>query len=173
MTEKLAEAEKQVRRRRETDRGCWSVNWACGGKTLQRHPSPFLRWTGGRTTGSEAARGKRAAGNREGSQPDAIAGRWRELVPAERVNEVIEVFPPRCRHCNHRFPGRGPQPAIEGEPRRHQVTELAAHPKRISPSTRNCQRALCPECGKATQAAIPKEAAGNFGPQLTSAHRFT
>lgn len=25
-----------------------------------------------------------------------------------------------------------------------------------------------PECGKVTQAALPKEAAGNFGPQLTA-----
>ncbi len=79
---------------------------------------------------------------------------------------MIEVFPPRCCHCNHRFPGRGPQPAIEGEPRRHQVTELPPIEAHITEY--QCQRALCPECGKATQAALPEEAAGNFGPQLTA-----
>jgi transposase len=31
-----------------------------------------------------------------------------------------------------------------------------------------CQRALCPECGKATQAALPDEVSGHFGPRLTA-----
>src|SRR5205814_10447277 len=71
-----------------------------------------------RQRGSKRKKGRRKPGGQPGHR-----GRWRELVPVERVNEVIEVLPPRCRHCHHRF-GRGPKPAIEGEPRRHQVTEL-------------------------------------------------
>jgi transposase len=114
-----------------------------------------------RQRGSKRKKGRRKPGGQPGHR-----GRWRELVPAERGNEVIEVFPPRCRHCNHRFPGRAPKPAVEGEPRRHQVTELPPIEAHITEY--QCQRALCPECGKATQAAIPKEAAGNFGPQLTA-----
>ena len=114
-----------------------------------------------RQRGSKRKKGRRKPGGQPGHR-----GRWRELVAAERVNEVIEVFPPRCRHCNHRFLGRGPKPAIEGEPRRHQVTELPPIEAHITEY--QCQCALCPECGKATQAALPKEAAGNFGPQLTA-----
>jgi transposase len=114
-----------------------------------------------RQRGSKRKKGRRKPGGQPGHR-----GRWREPVPAERVNEVIEIFPPRCRHCKHRFPGRGPKPAVEGEPRRHQVTELPPIEAHITEY--QCQRALCPECGKATQAALPKEAAGNFGPQLTA-----
>jgi hypothetical protein len=111
-----------------------------------------------RQRGSKRKKGRRKPGGQPGHK-----GHCRELVPAERVNEVIEVFPPRCRHCNHRFSSRGPKPTIEGEPRRHQVTELPPIEAHITEY--QCQRALCPECGKATQAALPEEAAGNFGPQ--------
>jgi len=38
-----------------------------------------------------------------------------------RVDQVIEVFPPKCRHCDNRLSRRM---STEGEPRRHQVTEL-------------------------------------------------
>ena len=31
-----------------------------------------------------------------------------------------------------------------------------------------CQCVVCPECGKATQAELPREAQGQFGPQLTA-----
>jgi hypothetical protein len=114
-----------------------------------------------RQRGSKRKKGRRKPGGQPGH-----TGHCRELVPAERVNEVIEVFPPRCRHCNHRFSGRGPKPAIEGEPRRHQVTELPPIEAHITEY--QWQRALGPECGKATQASLPEEAAGNFGPQLTA-----
>lgn len=114
-----------------------------------------------RQRGSKRKKGRRKPGGQPGHR-----GRWRGLVPSERVNEVIELFPSRCHHCNHRFVGRGLKTAIEGEPRRHQVTELPHIEAHITEY--QCQRALCPECGKATQAALPKEATGNFGPQLTA-----
>ncbi len=114
-----------------------------------------------RQRGSKRKKGRRKPGGQPGHR-----GHWRELVPAERVNEVIEVFPPRCRHCNHRFPGRSPKLTVEGEPRRHQVTELPPIEAHITEY--RCERALCPACGKATQAALPQEATGNFGPQLTA-----
>jgi hypothetical protein len=61
-----------------------------------------------RQRGSKRKKGRRKPGGQPGH-----TGHCRELVPAERVNEVIEVFPPRCRHCNHRFSGRGPKLSIE------------------------------------------------------------
>jgi hypothetical protein len=42
-----------------------------------------------RQRGSKRKKGRRKPGGQPGHR-----GRWRELVPAERVNEVIEVFPP-------------------------------------------------------------------------------
>ena len=55
---------------------------------------------------------------------------------------------------------------MEGEPRRHQVTELPLLEAHITEY--QCQRLLCPDCGKATQAELPAEARGQFGPQLTA-----
>jgi transposase len=54
----------------------------------------------------------------------------------------------------------------QGEPRRHQVTELP--PIEAYITEYRCQRVVCPECGKATQAKLPQEVQGHFGPELTA-----
>ena len=54
----------------------------------------------------------------------------------------------------------------EGDPRRHQVTEvppIAAHITEY-----RCHRRHCPACGTRTVAAVPDECAGQFGPQLAA-----
>jgi transposase len=56
--------------------------------------------------------------------------------------------------------------STQGEARRHQVTELPPIEAHITEY--QCQCVLCPECGKATQAELPREAQGQFGPQLTA-----
>src|SRR3954451_21319805 len=53
-----------------------------------------------------------------------------------------------------------------GEARRHQVTELPPIEAHITEY--QCQRVICPECGKTTQAELPAEVRGHFGPQLTA-----
>jgi transposase len=80
-----------------------------------------------------------------------------------RVDQVIEVVPSKCRHCDSRLARRMP---TQGEPRRHQVTELPPIEAHIIEY--RCQCAVCPECGKATQAELPEEAQSQFGPQLTA-----
>jgi transposase len=85
-------------------------------------------------------------------------------VPPERVNDVIELFPTACRHCQHRLPAR--TRAVTGEPRRHQVTELPPIDAHITEY--QCPQVVCPACGKMTQAPLPEEVAGQFGPQLTA-----
>jgi transposase len=55
---------------------------------------------------------------------------------------------------------------MQGEPRRHQVTELP--PVEMHITEYQCQCVVCPECGKATQAELPDEVQGHFGPQLTA-----
>jgi transposase len=97
-----------------------------------------------------------------GGQP-GHRGHWRGLAPLSRVDRVIEVFPPKCRHCDSRLSRRM---STQGEARRHQVTELPPIEAHITEY--RCQCVVCPECGKATQAELPGEAQGHFGPQLTA-----
>jgi transposase len=76
--------------------------------------------------GHQRARGRRAKSRRKvGGQP-GHPGRHRELVPVERVDAIVDLAPPACRHCARRLHTRH----TVGDPRRHQVTELppiAAH----------------------------------------------
>ena len=92
----------------------------------------------------------------------AIPGHHRELVPLARVDAVVDLVPETCRRCAHRLHARDD----EGDPRRHQVTEvppIAAHITEY-----RCHRRHCPACGTRTVAAVPDECAGQFGPQLAA-----
>jgi transposase len=114
--------------------------------------------------GRQRERGRRTKSRRRpGGQP-GHPGHCRPLVPPERVNASINVFPDRCRHCQHALPARGRR--VTGEPRRHQVTELP--PINAHVTEYDCPYVVCPSCGKATQAPVPKAVAGQFGPQLTA-----
>ena len=111
-----------------------------------------------RPRGSRAKKSRRKPGGQPGHQ-----GHWRGLAPLSRVDQVVEVFPPRCGHCDSRLTRRV---SAQGEPRRHQVTELPPIEAHITEY--QCQCVVCPECGKTTQAELPPDAQGNFGPQLTA-----
>jgi len=111
-----------------------------------------------RKRGSRRKKSRRGPGGQPGHP-----GRWRGLAPLSRVDRVIEVFPPKCRHCDNRLSRKLP---AQGEARRHQVTELPAIEAQITEY--RCPNVVCPECGKATQAGLPPEATAHFGPQLTA-----
>jgi transposase len=106
--------------------------------------------------------GRKKSKRRPGGQP-GHRGHWRGLAPVDRVDRVIELFPAQCRHCDSRLSWKM---ATQGDPRRHQVTELPPIEAHITEY--RCQRLLCPECGKTTQAELPAEAQGQFGPQLSA-----
>jgi transposase len=114
--------------------------------------------------GEQRLRGSRRKKNRRkpGGQP-GHRGHWRGLAPLSRVDQVIEVFPAKCRHCDSRLSRKM---STQGDARRHQVTELPPIEAHITEY--QCQCVVCPECGKATQAELPREAQGQFGPQLTA-----
>ena len=114
--------------------------------------------------GEQRPRGSRRKKNRRkpGGQP-GHRGHWRGLAPLSRVNQVVEVFPPRCRHCDSSLSRKM---STQGDARRHQVTELPPIEAHITEY--QCPCVVCPECGKATQAELPREAQGQFGPQLTA-----
>jgi transposase len=114
--------------------------------------------------GEQRKRGSRSKKSRRkpGGQP-GHCGRWRGLAPLDRVDHVIEMFPAKCRHCDSRLSRRM---STEGEPRRHQVTELPPIEAHITEY--QCPCVVCAECGKVTRAELPPEAKGHFGPQLTA-----
>jgi transposase len=117
--------------------------------------------------GEQRQRGRRRGKSRRkpGGQP-GHRGHWRGLAPVERINEVIDLLPARCRHCDCRLTGGSRKVSTQGDPRRHQVTELP--PMEAHVTEYRCQSAVCPDCGKATQAELPQEVQGHFGPELTA-----
>lgn len=114
--------------------------------------------------GQQRPRGSRRKKSRRkpGGQP-GHRGHWRGLAALNRVDQVIELFPPECRHCECRL---SRLMSIQDEPRRHQVTELP--PMEAHITEYQCHGVVCPECGKTTQAELPQEGRGQFGPQLTA-----
>ena len=112
--------------------------------------------------GRQRERGRRTKSRRKpGGQP-GHPGHSRPLVPAERANETVDLVPAVCRHCQHRLHVRD----TVGDPRRHQVTEVPAIEAHITEY--RCHRLRCRACGGATQAPLPDEIEGQFGPQLTA-----
>lgn len=114
--------------------------------------------------GRQRERGRRRKSRRKPGGQLGHPGHCRPLVPPERVNHVVAVFPDACRYCHHALPARGR--TLTGEPRRHQVTELPPIEAHITEY--QCPQVVCPGCGKPTQAPLPGDVEGQFGPQLTA-----
>ena len=106
---------------------------------------------------------RRKSGRKPGGQP-GHPGHHRDLFPPERVNEVFPLYPAQCGHCEKAFGNRAR--AARGEPQRHQVTELPKIEAHITEY--QCHKLQCANCGKTTQATLPDEVKGNFGPALTA-----
>lgn len=112
--------------------------------------------------GQQRVRGRRLKSRRKpGGQP-GHPGHHRPLMPADRVQAIVDLVPDTCRHCEHPLRARDDV----GDPRRHQVTELPPIAPHITEY--RCHRRRCRDCGKTTQAPLPDEFAGQFGPQLTA-----
>jgi len=114
--------------------------------------------------GRPRARGRRKKSRRKPGGQAGHPGHCRAVVPPERVNAVVVVFPNACRHCQHALPMRGRE--VTGRPRRHQVTELPPIDAHITEY--QCPQVVCPACGNTTQAPLPADVEGQFGPQLTA-----
>jgi transposase len=114
--------------------------------------------------GRQRERGRRKKSRRKPGGQLGHPGHCRPLAPPERVNQVVDVFPDACRHCHHALPAH--RRAVIGEPRRHQVTDLPPIAAYITEY--QCPHVVCPACGKTTQAPVPEDVVGQFGPQLTA-----
>lgn len=108
---------------------------------------------------------KPRSGRRPGGQP-GHQGRHRPLLPLERVGELFEHWPERCRGCGHSFAGG--ERADAAPPQRHQVAELP--PIAVIVSEHRLHRLACPDCGTETRAELPPGVPKSpFGPRLEAA----
>jgi transposase len=85
------------------------------------------------------------AGKRKrGGQPNH-RGTRRELLPADKVDDVVDFFPSHCEHCAASLPE-----TQDEQPLRFQLTELPA----FEPHTTEYRRhtVTCPCCSRATTA---------------------
>jgi transposase len=116
--------------------------------------------------GEQRPRGrKRKSKRKPGAQP-GHPGHHRRLVPTTEVSATEVLLPKQCRHCGESLPQKPARATTEGEPRRHQVTEVP--PVRAHITEYQFPDVVCGQCGKTTHAPLPEEIAGQFGPQLTA-----
>src|SRR4051812_223498 len=92
------------------------------------------------------SRSKRRRGGQPGHQ-----GHYREKIPQERVNLVIDHLPEACPCCQTVLPADA-RPG-DPEPSWHQVLDLP--PELIVVTEHRGQARTCESCGVVTRAAIP------------------
>lgn len=103
---------------------------------------------------------RRRSKRRPGGQP-GHEGHARELVPADRVDKVEDLFPGACQQCGEVLLEKNAEP----EPQRHQVAEIPE----ITPTVTEyrAHEITCGQCGTATRASIPPHVSrSSFGPNL-------
>jgi transposase len=106
-----------------------------------------------------------ASGRKRGGQP-GHEGKNRPLLPLERVDQVVEHWPERCRSCAHVFAER--ELVDAAEPWRHQIAELPAIAVRVG--EHRLHGVCCPKCATRTRAELPGELPrSSFGPRLQAA----
>ncbi|MCT0226129.1 DUF6444 domain-containing protein, partial [Synechococcus sp. CS-1328] len=103
---------------------------------------------------------RKGSGRKRGGQP-GHPGSGPELLPIERVDEVVEHHPQACRRCGQLLEGVDPVPL------RHQVIEIPP----ITPVVieHRLHRLVCPCCSTSTCASLPAEVeASHYGPRLSA-----
>ena len=111
-----------------------------------------------RPTTSRPQRRRTPSGRKPGGQP-GHQGQSRTLVPLEDVDAVFPVKPTHCARCRHPLYGE------DGQPQRHQVTDLPP----VEPVVTEYQlhSLVCPACGATTRADLPVGVpTGGFGPRV-------
>jgi transposase len=116
--------------------------------------------------GEQRPRGRKHKSKRKpGAQP-GHPGHHRQLVSSTEVSVIEVLVPKQCGQCGGSLPQAPGKVVTEGEPRRHQVTEVP--PVKANITEYQFPNVICGHCGKATRAPLPEEIAGHFGPQLTA-----
>lgn len=98
------------------------------------------------------------SGRKPGGQP-GHHGQTRVLVPLGNVEAVLPVKPTHCARCQHPLHGE------DGQPQRHQVTELP--PVKPVVTEYQLHALVCPACGATTRADLPLGVpTGGLGPRV-------
>jgi transposase len=106
-----------------------------------------------------------ASGRKRGGQL-GHEGNHRPLLPAERVDEIVEHWPKRCPACAYVFAEWERVDAAERA--RHQVAELP--PIAVRVTEHRLHRLRCPVCAAETRAERPTGVPrSSFGPRLQAA----
>jgi transposase len=92
--------------------------------------------------------GAKAVGRKRGGQP-GHPGSGPELLPIERVDEVVEHHPDSCRRCGTLLRGD------DLDPVRHQVLEIP--PITLTVLEHRLHRLVCPCCSTTTCATLPPD----------------
>ena len=103
---------------------------------------------------------RKGSGRKRGGQ-QGHPGAGPELLPIERVDEVVEHHPQACRRCGQLLEG------VDPEPLRHQVIEIPP----ITPLVieHRLHRLVCPCCSTSTCATLPVDGeASRYGPRLSA-----
>ncbi len=108
-----------------------------------------------------SASGKKPAGKRKRGGQRGHRGHRRDLLPPEKVNEFVDLFPPQCEDCCEPLPKTLDLMAL-----RYQMTELPPIEPHTTEYRRHAVTCLC--CGHQTRAAYDatKIPASPFGPRL-------
>ena len=103
---------------------------------------------------------RKGSGRKRGGQP-GHPGSGPELLPIERVDEVVEHHPDACRRCGTLLQGE------DSAPLRHQVIEIPP----ITPVVieHRLHRLVCPCCSTSTCATLPADVETTlYGPRLSA-----
>ena len=107
---------------------------------------------------------KKASARKPGGQP-GHPPHLKQMLPAQRVAEIVSILPEQCDHCQRTLPAmRGPN---DPEPTRFQVAELPEIKANIIEYQGHAR--TCPCCGIVTRATIPAAIrAHSIGPGLAA-----
>ena len=103
---------------------------------------------------------RKSSGRKRGAQP-GHPGSGPELLPIERVDQVVEHHPEACRRCGTLLEGE------DSDPLRHHVLEVPP----ITPVVieHRLHRLVCPCCSTSTCATLPADVeASSYGPRLSA-----
>lgn len=111
--------------------------------------------------GGKAHRKRKKCGKRGGQT--GHKGSYRALMPPEKVDEMVDMYPARCQQCAKWLPK-----TPDAQPARHQHAELSPFALHITEYRRHQVR--CPTCGYRTRALYDDEIIPRcaFGPRLRS-----
>ena len=162
LREKLAERDKQVA---DAEKQIADLERQLAGRKKNSTNSSKPPSSDG-LAGEQRPRGRKHKSKRKpGAQP-GHPGHHRRPVPTSEVSAVEVLLPKQCGHCGGSLPQKPGRATTEGEPRRHQVTEVP--PVKAHITEYQFPNVVCGQCGKTTHAPVPEEIAGQFGPQLTA-----